>query len=184
MLTTRRALMGLTVAFALALPAATPAFAAGNVAESYVSDNIHKGLEILNNKSLPRAQKEQQFEVFLLGLTDMKRIAMFTLGQYRRGASQERADTWPRRSEPNSPVTAARTSRTAPPASSSIPVARTGLAGKGPRRAVIVPSAHMPAAPTTMSTPTTGMRPEVPPRLDSRATPARPSSRPTSWASA
>ena len=91
---TRRALLGLTVMFALAAPAATPAFAAGNVAETYVSDNIHKGLEILNSKSLPRAQKEQQFEVFLIGLTDMKRIAMFTLGQYRRGASQPDLDAF------------------------------------------------------------------------------------------
>lgn len=94
MLTTRRALVGLTVMFALAVPAAAPAFAEGNVAETYVSDNIHKGLEILNNKALPRAQKEQQFEVFLLGLTDMKRIAMFTLGQYRRGASQGDLDAF------------------------------------------------------------------------------------------
>jgi phospholipid transport system substrate-binding protein len=74
--------------------AATPAFAAGKVAETYVSDNIHKGLEILNNKSLPRAQKEQQFEVFLIGLTDMKRIAMFTLGQYRRSASPADLDAF------------------------------------------------------------------------------------------
>ena len=91
---TRRALLGLTVMFALVAPAATPAFAAGNVAETYVSDNIHKGLEILNNKSLPRAQKEQQFEVFLIGLTDMKRIAMFTLGQYRRSASPADLDAF------------------------------------------------------------------------------------------
>ena len=87
---TRRALIGLTLMFALA----TPALAAGNVAEGYVSDNIHKGLEILNNKTLPKTQKEQQFEVFLLGLTDMKRISMFTLGQYRRGASQPDLDAF------------------------------------------------------------------------------------------
>jgi phospholipid transport system substrate-binding protein len=87
---TRRALIGLTLMFALA----TPALAAGNVAEGYVGDNIHKGLEILNNKTLPKTQKEQQFEVFLLGLTDMKRISMFTLGQYRRGASQPDLDAF------------------------------------------------------------------------------------------
>ena len=90
----RRALLALTLVFAALLPAAHPAFAAGNVAETYVSDNIHKGLEILNNKTLPRTQKEQQFEVFLTGLTDMKRIAMFTLGQYRRGASQADQDAF------------------------------------------------------------------------------------------
>lgn len=87
---TRRALIGLTLMFALA----TPALAAGNVAEGYVADNTHKGLEILNNKTLPRTQKEQQFEVFLLGLIDMKRISMFTLGQYRRGASQPDLDAF------------------------------------------------------------------------------------------
>jgi phospholipid transport system substrate-binding protein len=94
MLATRRVLLGLTVMFALAVPVATPALAAGNVAETYVADNIHKGLEILNNKATPKAQREQQFEVFLIGLTDMKRIAMFTLGQYRRGASQADQDAF------------------------------------------------------------------------------------------
>ena len=90
----RRALLALTVMFAVAVPAIQPALADSKVAEGYVSDNIHKGLEILNNKTLPRAQKEQQFEVFLLNLTDMKRIAMFTLGQYRRGASQGDLDAF------------------------------------------------------------------------------------------
>ena len=72
------------LAAALVLPALTaPAFAA-NVAESFVADNIHKGLDILNNKGLTTPQRRDQFEQFLLGLTDMKRIADFTLGQYRR----------------------------------------------------------------------------------------------------
>ncbi|HWC64429.1 MAG TPA: ABC transporter substrate-binding protein [Rhizomicrobium sp.] len=63
-----------------------PALAA-TPAETFVQDNIHKGLDILNSKSLPVDQRRSQFEGFLLGLTDMKRIADFTLGQYRRGAS-------------------------------------------------------------------------------------------------
>ena len=50
-------------------------------------DNIHKGLDILNNKSLSVEQRRSQFEDFLLGLTDMRRIADFTLGQYRRNLS-------------------------------------------------------------------------------------------------
>ena len=90
----RRAVLALTVMFGLLPAAIQPALAAGNVAESYVGDNIHKGLEILNNKGLPKTQREQQFEVFLLNLTDMKRIAMFTLGQYRRGASQADLDAF------------------------------------------------------------------------------------------
>ena len=66
---------------------ASPASAAANPAEQYVADNIHKGLDILNNSSLPADQKRSEFAQFLLGLTDMKRISTFTLGNYRRGAS-------------------------------------------------------------------------------------------------
>ena len=59
-------------------------------AEDYVQGNIHKGLDILNNKQLSTEQRRVQFANFLLGLTDMKRIADFTLGQYRRTASPGR----------------------------------------------------------------------------------------------
>lgn len=65
-----------------------PAFAA-SPAEDFVQQNIHKGLELLNNKQLSVEQRRTQFESFLLGLTDMKRIADFTLGQYRRTASPQ-----------------------------------------------------------------------------------------------
>src|ERR1700722_19442575 len=71
----------------LSLLGGLPALAANNPAEAFVDDNIHKGLDILNNKTLSVEQRRSQFEGFLLGLTDMKRIADFTLGQYRRGAS-------------------------------------------------------------------------------------------------
>jgi phospholipid transport system substrate-binding protein len=74
------------LAAAIALPfLAAPAFAA-DPAETFVSQNIQKGLVLLNNKSLTKEQKRDQFEQFLLGLTDLKRIADFTLGQYRRTA--------------------------------------------------------------------------------------------------
>ncbi|HEY4275339.1 MAG TPA: ABC transporter substrate-binding protein, partial [Rhizomicrobium sp.] len=65
---------------------AAPAFAA-SPAEDFVQQNIHRGLDILNNKQLSADQRRSQFEGFLMGLTDMKRIANFTLGQYRRSAS-------------------------------------------------------------------------------------------------
>lgn len=71
----------------LAMPfLAVPALAA-DPAETFVTDNIRKGLALLNNRSLAPAQKRDQFEDFLTGLTDLKRIADFTLGQYRRSAS-------------------------------------------------------------------------------------------------
>lgn len=74
----------------LAAPAllSLPAFAA-NAAEGFVGDNIHKGLEILNNKKLTAGQRRDQFETFLLALVDIRRIALFTLGQYRRSAPPE-----------------------------------------------------------------------------------------------
>ena len=83
----RRAFLAMTVTFATGLLMNAPVMAAANPAEDFVQDNIHKGLELLNNKQLSTEQRRIQFEDFLLGLTDMKRIADFTLGQYRRSAS-------------------------------------------------------------------------------------------------
>src|SRR5262249_46853117 len=80
---TRRAML---VSATLPLLAAAPALAAANVAESFVDDNIHKGLSILSDKKLSLTQRRDQFETLLLGLVDVRRIALFPLGQYRRTA--------------------------------------------------------------------------------------------------
>ncbi len=72
----------LAVGFAAA---AGPASAA-NPAEQFVADNVQKGLTLLNNKQSSKEQRRTQFRDFLLGLTDIKAIADYTLGQYRRGA--------------------------------------------------------------------------------------------------
>ena len=63
-----------------------PAAAAPNVAESFVDENIHKGLDILKDNKLSANQRRDQFEALLLGLVDVRRIGLFTLGQYRRTA--------------------------------------------------------------------------------------------------
>ena len=84
---TRRAM--LVSAAALPLLQAGPAAAAGNVAETFVDENIHKGLSILSDKKLTLTQRRDQFETLLLGLVDVRRIALFTLGQYRRSAPPE-----------------------------------------------------------------------------------------------
>ena len=81
----RRSFLAMAVATAASLVMSGPALA--SPAEDYVQNNIGKGLSILNNKQLSTDQRRAQFEGFLLGLTDMKRIADFTLGQYRRAAS-------------------------------------------------------------------------------------------------
>lgn len=83
---TRRAL--LLAALLSPVLTAGPA-AAANVAETFVDENIHKGLDILRDKRLTTVQRRDQFETLLLGLVDVRRIAVFTLGQYRRTAPPE-----------------------------------------------------------------------------------------------
>ncbi len=83
----RRTFLVMTAILATGLVVNAPTMASASPAEDFVQDNIHKGLELLNNKQLSTEQRRIQFEGFLLGLTDMKRIADFTLGQYRRSAS-------------------------------------------------------------------------------------------------
>lgn len=82
----RRAFLVMALGVAASLVVGAPASAA-SPAEDYVQNNINKGLDILNNRQISTDQRRSQFEGFLLSLTDMKRIADFTLGQYRRTAS-------------------------------------------------------------------------------------------------
>jgi len=60
---------------------------AATASEAFISTNIDKGLQILGNKSLSQSQRAAQFQTFLEGLTDLNRIAKFTLGNARRTAS-------------------------------------------------------------------------------------------------
>jgi phospholipid transport system substrate-binding protein len=77
-----------TLGVALA-PLLTSAAFAANTGESFVANNIQSGLDILRNKKLSTTQRRDQFETFLIGLVDIRRIALFTLGQYRRSAPPE-----------------------------------------------------------------------------------------------
>ncbi len=73
---------------ALLMLAIAPAHAqTATQAENYVQQNIEKGLQILNNQAAPDMQRRQQFRSFLLSLTDVQRIAKFTLGNARRTAT-------------------------------------------------------------------------------------------------
>ena len=85
---TRRALLLLALLSGSAFLTAGPAVAA-TVAESFVGENISKGLDILRDKKLTTVQRRDQFETLLLGLVDVRRIGLFTLGQYRRTAPPE-----------------------------------------------------------------------------------------------
>ncbi len=83
------------LAMALALPLiGVSAAHAATPAEGFISENIQKGLVILNDPQLSAAQRSEEFEQLLVGLTDMKRIAVFTLGQYVRTAPQADQDAF------------------------------------------------------------------------------------------
>ena len=60
---------------------AAPAWAA-DPAESFVATNIQQGFDILNDQSLSVAQRRERFAAFVIGLTDVRRVAMFLLGSY------------------------------------------------------------------------------------------------------
>lgn len=84
--------------FALVFAVATPAAAqnsnsTANPAERFVADNISAGLAILNNSATDRATRSARFEEFLLGITDLKRIATFTLGNAAATPAQRDAFT-------------------------------------------------------------------------------------------
>jgi phospholipid transport system substrate-binding protein len=73
----------------IVLIAVAPAQAQTNAspAESFIRDNVQKGLGILNDASMNPADRRAQFQTLLLSITDLKRAAVFTLGTYRSGAS-------------------------------------------------------------------------------------------------
>ena len=69
--------------------------AAPNIpAEEFVSVNIQKGLGILDNQTLSAEERSRRFQDLLLGITDVRRIALFTLGQYARTAPQDDQDAF------------------------------------------------------------------------------------------
>jgi len=74
----RSVLLGAAMA---ALFPVLPAFAA-NAAENFVAANIQVGFDILNDKSLDVVARKQRFATFLLGLTDVRRVALFLVGKY------------------------------------------------------------------------------------------------------
>ena len=82
-----RIVMILAVAAMVVFPAHSAFAQAVNPAESFVQQNIDRGYQILNNRELSGAQRRAQFRDFLLSLTDLHRIGLFTLGQYATSAS-------------------------------------------------------------------------------------------------
>lgn len=78
---------------ALAVCITSPAWAA-NPAEAFVSSNIQQGFNILNEAGASPAERREHFASFILGLTDVRRVALFMLGRYANGASQADIDAY------------------------------------------------------------------------------------------
>lgn len=78
---------GLSVAFSL------PALAA-DAAESFVADNIQRGFDILNDHAMSAPERKARFADFVVGLTDVKRVAVFLLGHYASSASPADIDAY------------------------------------------------------------------------------------------
>jgi phospholipid transport system substrate-binding protein len=67
---------------------------AANTAEDFVNGNIQAGFDILNDQGASPDARRKRFASFLLGLTDMKRVALFLLGRYAAGAPQADLDAY------------------------------------------------------------------------------------------
>ena len=75
--------------FAFVLPAS-----AANTAEDFVSGNIQQGFDILNDRGTSAAHRKARFATFIVGLTDVKRVAVFLLGRYANAAAPADMDAY------------------------------------------------------------------------------------------
>jgi len=90
----RNVLLGAgALGFGLATTSAVPALAA-IPAEDFVRDNIQAGFDILNDRNASPAERRDRFASFLLGLTDVQRVALFLLGSYASNAPQADLDAY------------------------------------------------------------------------------------------
>lgn len=85
----RRAARPFVLGLALILMAvAAPAAQAGKAAEAYVQKLADDAMAIINDASLSQDQKKAHLTTLLDANIDVKAIGLFTLGQYRKGASE------------------------------------------------------------------------------------------------
>jgi phospholipid transport system substrate-binding protein len=88
-----RGLAAMFAAIVLLISPATPAFA-GADAERFAKDLIDRGFAILRDDSVDDATRSERFHAFILPNIDARKTALFTLGNYRRGASEAEVDTF------------------------------------------------------------------------------------------
>jgi phospholipid transport system substrate-binding protein len=89
----RRHVLLSATALAFSTLLSSGAFAA-NAAEDFVTASIAKGFAILNDSGASATERRQRFADFLLGLTDVRRIALFLLGPYAAKAAPADVDDY------------------------------------------------------------------------------------------
>lgn len=72
---------------------AAPAWAA-DPAETFVTTNIQQGFDILNDQAASLPQRRERFAAFVIGLTDVRRVALFLLGRYANTAAAADIDAY------------------------------------------------------------------------------------------
>lgn len=72
---------------------AVPAWAA-DPAETFVTTNIQQGFDILNDAGASVPQRRERFAAFVIGLTDVRRVALFLLGRYAGTAAPADIDAY------------------------------------------------------------------------------------------
>jgi len=91
----RRAARPLALGLALILLVFAPPLAqAGKAAQAYVQKLADDAMGIINNAALSKEEKKAQLTTLLDANIDVKTIALFTLGQYRKGASDADLDAY------------------------------------------------------------------------------------------
>jgi len=82
----RSVVCSIGLAFVVIFAEATPVRAASS-AETVVQSSIDRSYAILNAQAANELQRQDQFRTLLLGMVDIQRVALFTLGPYARRAS-------------------------------------------------------------------------------------------------
>jgi phospholipid transport system substrate-binding protein len=88
----RRHFLLVTMTGVLGLSAA-PAWAA-DPAETFVTTSIQQGFDILNETGTGLPQRRERFAAFIIGLTDVRRVALFLLGRYAATAPPADIDSY------------------------------------------------------------------------------------------
>jgi phospholipid transport system substrate-binding protein len=89
----RRNLLLAGAAGLFALSSSLPA-AAADPAETFVTQNIQRGFDMLNAPGVSAAERRAKFAAFVTSLTDVRRVAVFLLGRHAAAAAPADVDAY------------------------------------------------------------------------------------------